>query len=296
MARALAERGLLRAEIASDVAIGTGAGAFPDTVQDIVRARIDHLGESVKRTVQTAAVIGREFGLRLLARLSEAPESVPADLAVLRRLELIHEVGVFPEPHYRFKHAVIQDVAYQELLGSRRQRLHAAIGETIEELYADRVDEQAAIIAHHYGRSAHQDRATRWALVAGDRAVRLHARAEATSYYDDAFRMAEALPDAPEARRLRIDATVKLATVGVTRQDLDRDRASLERARALADALADEPRLAQVLYWLGRTHYVSGSTATAVDCAERSLGIADRLGDEALAAPPVNLLGRAYSR
>ena len=296
MTRALTERGLLGAESAGGPGSGEADGAFPDTMQDIIRARIDRLGESVKRTVQTAAVIGREFGVRLLTRLSDAPAAIPADIETLKRLELVHETRVFPEPEYRFKHAVVQDVAYHSLLGPRRQRLHAAIGESIEELSAERMEEQAAIIAYHYARSAHQDRATRYALVAGDRAVRLHARAEATSYYDQAFKMAWALPDSPEAQRWQIDATLKLATVGVTRQDLDRDLASLERARALAETLNDEPRLAQVLYWLGRIHYVVGSTATAVGCAEQSLGIADRLGDEALAAPPVNLLGRAYSR
>ena len=103
------------------------------------------------------------------------------------------------------------------------------------------MEEQAAIIAYHYARSAHQDRATRYALVAGDRAVRLHARAEATSYYDQAFKMAWALPDSPEAQRWQIDATLKLATVGVTRQDLDRDLASLERARALAETWMTSP-------------------------------------------------------
>jgi predicted ATPase len=119
----------------------------PTTVQDIMRARIDRLEEPVKRTVQTAAVIGREFGLRLLTRLSDMATEVENYLETLKHQELIHETRFFPELEYIFKHAVVQDVAYQSLLMQRRQQLHGAIGRAIEDVYADRVEEHAAIPA-----------------------------------------------------------------------------------------------------------------------------------------------------
>jgi len=103
------------------------------------------------------------------------------------------------------------------------------------------------------------------------------------------------LPASPEAQRLQIDAILKLAAVSTSREDMERDQAQLAQAHTLAEALGDEPRLSQVLYWQGRLAYVRGDLQTAITYAEQSLSIADRLEDETLSAPPVNLLGRSYA-
>ena len=291
--QALMERGLLTHENGGITWTSDAAVAFPDTIQDIMRARIDRLQEPVKRTVQTAAVIGREFALRLLTRISERPNEVPRDLGTLTQAELVHEARLFPELAYRFKHAVIQDVAYESLLVQRRQALHGAIGQVIEELWDDHLEEQASVLTYHYSRSLHPDKAVAYALLAGDRAARLYARTEATTYYIQALTIARALAPSPETHRAQIDAIVKLAAVGMTGQDIERDRHHLEQAHALAEALADEHRLTQVLYWQGRIQYVRGDYRAAMAFAEQSLTIADRLGDESLSAPSVNLLGRS---
>lgn len=293
--RSLREGGFVQQGNGGVVFSKGAAVEFPGTVQDIIRARLDRLDGPVKRTIQTAAVIGREFGLTVLSRVSEAAQQVPDYLEILKRLELVHETRFVPELEYIFKHAVIQDVAYQTLLTQRRKDLHGAIARAIEDLYADRLEEQAPILAYHYARSERQDRAVQYALLAGDRAARLYANPEAIAYYEKALAAARALPASPDARRAVIDGTLKLAAVGVTRQDvIERDRANLESARALAEELHDEPRLAGVLYWLGRIAYVLWQPATAIDYARQSLEIAERLGDEGLAAPPVNLMGRIY--
>jgi predicted ATPase len=290
----LLERGLLVWHHGGLCWTGDAVVEFPTTIQDIIRARLDRLEEPVKRTVQTAAVIGREFGQRLLTRLSDMAAQVQLYLETLKHLELIHEKRFFPELEYIFKHAVIQDVAYQSLLVRRRQELHGAIGRAIEELYAERLEEQAAILAYHYTRSEQQEKAMTYALLAGDWAARLYAHAEATTYYAQALTIARALPASPEAQRAQVDAILKLATVGMSQQDSERDQQQLEQARALAEALHDDLRLAQVLYWLGRIHYVLGDFQAAIVYARQSLALADRLGDDTLAAPPVHLMGRIY--
>jgi class 3 adenylate cyclase/tetratricopeptide (TPR) repeat protein len=290
----LLERGILVLRHDSLYWAGDAVVEFPVTVQDIMRARIDRLEEPVKRMVQMAAVIGREFGLRLLTQLSDVAAKVELYLDMLKHQEFIHEKRVFPELEYIFKHAVIQEVAYQSLLTPRRQQLHGAIGRAIEELDADRVEEHAAILAYHYARSEQREKAVAHSLRAGDRATRLYAHAEATTHYMQALLLARALPASPEAQRAQIDAILKLAAVGATRQDMERDRKNLEQARALAAALGDDARLAQVLYWLGRLAYVRGEYPAALTCVEQSLAIADQLDDDALSAPPVNLMGRVY--
>jgi tetratricopeptide (TPR) repeat protein len=196
---------------------------------------------------------------------------------------------------YIFKHAVTQEVVYETLLVQRRKELHRRIGQAIEALYAGRLEEQAAILAYHYTRGDHRDKTVEYTVLAGDRAGRLYANADARSYYQQALTVVRAHPAPAGGDPAEIDIAVKLAGVGITRPDIEQDLANLERARGLAEALDDAPRLARVLYWLGRLHYMLGAShEAAIKYATRSLEIADRLGDESLAAPSVNLIGRVY--
>ena len=112
---------------------------MPDTVQDVLIARIDRLAEDSRRAIQVASVIGREFALRLLARITDAGDRIRGQVEELRSLELIYEKALHPELAYMFKHALTHDVAYESVDADRRRRLHVAIGRAIEELYADRL-------------------------------------------------------------------------------------------------------------------------------------------------------------
>lgn len=289
--RALVERNFVIHQPARLQLASTAEVEFPSTVQGIIQARIDALGEPVKQTVQIAAVIGREFDLPLVTATSDTAAEVPGHIETLKRVELVQQTRLLPNLEYRFKHAVIQGVAYRSLLGARRQALHGAIGRSMEHLGREA---QAGILAHHYSLSDQREKAVRYALLAGDQAARLYANSEAAAHYDQALDLAKSLPASPELERAQIDAALKRAGVGTTREALEADERNLEEARVLADALGDEPRMASVLYWLGRLAYVRGMFAEATDYAERSLAIADRLDDESLAAPPVNLMGRRY--
>ncbi len=291
----LLERDVLVREEGSMRWAGNVTVEVPASVQDIIRARIDRLEEPVKRIVQAAAVIGREFGFRLLARISEMAGEAQRYLDTLKHLELIHEKTFFPELEYIFKHALTQDVAYQTLLSHRRRELHGKVGRAIEELHTDRLEEQAGIIAYHYARSDNQAKAIEYALLAGDRAARLYANAEARSYYDQALELTRELPASAESQRTQIDVILKLAGVALTRDHFQQDLINLEHARALALALGDEPRTARVLYWIARTHYVRGQLGSAVELSERSLALAESLQDESLIVWPSNLLGRIYT-
>jgi class 3 adenylate cyclase/tetratricopeptide (TPR) repeat protein len=292
--RALDERRLLVRDNGTIRLAGPTQIEFPATIQDIIQARVDRLDDPVKQTIQIAAVIGREFDLRLLSRLTPAPVDVPAHLEILKRLDLVHEARFFPKLEYRFKHAVIQDVVYRSLLGSRRQALHGAVARTIDEPHGELGEEQPAVLAHHYALSEDARRAVPFALAAGDRAARLHANTEAATYYDQALALTRPFAATPDLQRAQIDAALKRASVSGTPEAFARDQTNLEQARTLAASLADEPRMAKVLYWLGRLAYVRGAFQVAAEYAEQSLAIADRLHDEALAALPVNLVGRCY--
>ena len=295
MTKAILESGVLRDTGARyELTRPMETVTIPITLHDSLMARLDQQAMA-KNLAQLGAVIGRQFSYELIKALSGYDEGrLHRELTQLVNAELLYQRGRPPYTTYRFKHALIQDVAYESLLRRRRQALHGAIAQAIETFEAEQLGEQAGILAYHYSRSAYQDKAVTYALLAGEQAVRLHARAEATIYYDQALTLARALPVSPEVQRIQIDTALKHAAVGTTREDLDRDQENLEQARALAEALQDEPRLAQVLYWLGRVHYVRAELPTVIAYAQQSLTIADRLADDTLAAPPVNLMGRVY--
>jgi class 3 adenylate cyclase/tetratricopeptide (TPR) repeat protein len=289
--RSLTERG----------AVGAGAGTrdgeaaqgdFPSTVQDILRARIDELATLIKRSVQAAAAIGQVFGVRLLAQLPDVGEDLEETLDVATRMGLIQEHRFFPEIEYAFKHAIVQEVAYQSLLAPRRRELHGQIGRAMEHAWHDRIDEYLPVIAYHFSRSDDTEKAFTYSMRAGDRAERLYARAEATTHYLAALATARSFADPKRSQESQVDAIVKLAAAAHTREHMDRDAHNLEQGQAMAEALADGRRLAQVLYWRGRLHYARSNFGDALECAQRSIALADELGDESLAAPAVNLVAR----
>src|SRR5262245_6380441 len=156
----------------------------PDTIQGIIMARLDRLGDDGKRTVQMASVIGRQFLVRLLARIAGLSHRLEGLLREWQALEIIYEQGLVPEPAYIFKHAVIQDVAYQRLLIQRRKDLHRAVGEAIEELYQDRLEEHCAELAHHFTQGEVWDKAFTYCRQAGEQALTRSAYREAVGSFE----------------------------------------------------------------------------------------------------------------
>jgi tetratricopeptide (TPR) repeat protein len=136
---------------------------IPASVQAVLAARIDRLAESEKALLQTAAVIGSEFSASLLERASQMPADAIADtLRPLVQAEFLHETALYPEPEYAFKHPLTQDVAYRSLLRERRVAVHRRVAEGLAELRAGELDEQAALIAHHWEQAEESFEAARW--------------------------------------------------------------------------------------------------------------------------------------
>ena len=124
--------------------------AIPDTIQGVLMARIDRLPEEHKRLLQTASVLGRAFSPRLLEAMWEGTGSLHPLLAALQRLEFLYERTGADEPLFVFKHALTQEVAYESLLTTRRQVLHAAAGHALERLSQEWLAEGSEALAHHF--------------------------------------------------------------------------------------------------------------------------------------------------
>jgi tetratricopeptide (TPR) repeat protein len=264
------------------MAKAAGELAIPETIQGIIMARLDRLGEDGKRAVQLASVIGRQFLARLLERVAGLTGKLEGLLHELKSLEVIYEQGLIPEPAYIFKHAVIQDVAYNSLLIQRRKELHRAVGAAIEERYRDRLAEHHAELAYHFTRGEDWAKAMQYSTLAGDESAHSFANTEAIEHYTYAINAASKLPVIPpnavgdlHARRGAV-----LSVVGRHQEALDDYARALECARSASDR-AQECRL---LFLFGRAQFNAHQIASMLDTVDRSGTLARELADDTVLA------------
>ena len=174
--------------------------AIPTTLQALFTARLDALDERGKHTLQLASVIGASFSEPVLRAVS-GDEDLSASLRTLERLGLIGETARTPERVYAFRHSLTQDATYGTILLRRRRELHGRVGEVFEELYANRIEEFAPLLARHFREAGDDERTLRYATLAADAAGRLYAHAEAASHSTSAIEAARRLGRTDEARQ-----------------------------------------------------------------------------------------------
>jgi class 3 adenylate cyclase/tetratricopeptide (TPR) repeat protein len=257
----------------------------PDTIQDVIMARIDRLEDAPKKTLQLASVIGREFTRRLLDRIGDIRGQTEGLLRELKAIELIYEKALFPELAYMFKHALTHDVAYNSLLVQRRRELHGVIGLAIEDLYAERPAEHYEVLAHHFVRAEDWSRAFDYLLKAAEKSAKAFANREAIGFYDQALEVAARLGDAVNATTLmRIHQAQ--ADLYLLVSDFPRARAEGERRLVLARQLGDQVTEAAALAGMGMASLWNHDFDRAVDETSRAIDLA-----EAVDATPVVAIG-----
>jgi len=216
--------------------------AIPDTLRGVLAARIDRLPAEAKATLQRAAVVGRFFTHRVLVALSDQGAEVDRAIAPLLRAELIREWARLPERQYVFKHALTRDAAYASLLGETRRTLHARVARHLEEVAADKLDEHAPLLAHHWTQAEDWERALHHTLRAAERARGLYARPEAIAQHWAALDLIARLPARPERPRTYVEVVLELISLpGWAKNAEEREGglAHLVEARHGAEALGD---------------------------------------------------------
>ena len=137
--------------------------AIPGTVQAVIAARIDRLPEVAKQVLQTAAVIGKEFSAGLLRQITHlSDDELAAALRAVTQAELVVDSALYPEALYGFKHPLTQEVAYRSQLAEQRRRVHADVARAVAAVDAARLDEQAALLAHHWEAAGEWTEAAGW--------------------------------------------------------------------------------------------------------------------------------------
>jgi class 3 adenylate cyclase/ABC-type transport system involved in cytochrome c biogenesis ATPase subunit len=199
--------------------------AIPATLHDSLMARLDRLA-AVKEIGQVGAAIGREFSYSLLRALVERDETALKNaLAQLEDAELVFHRGDPPEAIYSFKHALVQEAAYENMLKSRRQVLHLRIAETLRDRFQTTAEAQPEVVAHHFTQAGLSEPAIEWWVKAGDRALDRSANNEAIAHLEKAISLAEGLADGPAQRllRLRLQTTVRSCITSWSRAQPARD-------------------------------------------------------------------------
>jgi class 3 adenylate cyclase len=193
--RDLLERGALEREN-GHVAL-VGEASIPEALQGTLQARLDRLDAEARELITTAAVIGRSFGLPLLERLLPRTRLLPT-LSELQWLQLVVEDRSLPSPEYRFRHGLVQEVAYGTLVEARRRELHLRVGNALLELHGDSPAEVYGLLARHFAEADEPERAAEYLLKAGDAARAAYADDEAIGVYRRALGFMERTGD--EAR------------------------------------------------------------------------------------------------
>lgn len=222
-----------------------------------------------------------------------------AALTDMEQAELLRRLTE-PEQAYIFKHALVQETAYASLTKRERKRLHRAVAETLEQTWRDRPDEIAARLAQHYAKAGDDRKTFEYATLAGDRAARQFAYAEARVHYASALEALRRLPDDQEHQVARVDTVIKQVSVSLRAVGPAETLERLVEAEALARAFAsradatraDRVRLAQVRYWQGHAHIHHNDPRAAIEAMLQVLEVAREVDDPHLRAVPASVIGR----
>jgi class 3 adenylate cyclase/tetratricopeptide (TPR) repeat protein len=276
------------------VAVEGDGTAVPHTVAEVLAARIDRLTEGQKRTLQSAAVLGRGFTLSLLESLLPERAEPGTDLAELKRLEFLYERRSTEEKTFVFKHALTQEVAYEGLLEARRRELHACAGRAIESASADAPDEQYELLAHHYSQSDDPAKAVEYLTLANRKAAARNAMEEAVGYFYAALAAFEQLPNSYENRRRRATLVLDQMTEF---HFLHRHREYwklLLQVEPLVRELDDELVTGSLLARLGHRESVFADYPRADETMRHALEICESSGNDDDAASTCAFLGWNY--
>jgi len=211
----------------------------PDTIQGIIAARMDRIEDNLKRIMQAASVIGREFAYRILQSIMGMSEELKASLLNLQGLEFIYEKQLFPDLEYIFKHALTQEVAYSSLLLKRRKEIHEKIGQAIEELYSERLEEYYELLGYHYTRSENREKAIEYLHLSNQKAAKAYAIEAARAHFDDAMRLLDAIPDSEANRERRVSLLINQAVVFEQLNELQEYYEILRRYETMAVGLGN---------------------------------------------------------
>lgn len=267
--------------------------AIPDTLHDSLMARLDRL-DTAKAVAHYAAVIGRQCSFALLQAVSQLDEAtLQRDLQRLIEAELVFQRGLLPQATYTFKHALIQEAAYQSLLRSTRKHYHERITQVLVAQFPEMVETQPEVLAHHYAEAGLYEQAIPYWQQAGQRAFERSANLESISHLTKGLELITVLPDSPERARYELGLQIIFGAA----MQVTRGYAALEveqihqRTYKLCQQVGEALQLFWTLEGLWAFYFLRANLQTALDLGEQLLSLAQRADDPFLSLQVDHRLG-----
>jgi class 3 adenylate cyclase/predicted ATPase len=266
---------------------------IPATLQDSLMARLDRL-VSAKGIAQLAAVIGRQFSYALLQAVSQLDEAtLQRELGRLVEAELVYQRGMPPQAVYTFKHALIQDAAYESLLKSTRQQYHQRIALVLEAQFAETAEAQPELLAHHATEAGLNAQAVSYWHKAGQRASERSAHVEAIAHLRQGLALLQTLPETPQRLQREVDMLIALgaslnATKSIAAPEVEQ---TYIRAHLLCQHLEEPQQLFPVLRGLWNHYNIRAELQTAHQLGEQLLTLAQQVQDPGMLIAAHRALG-----
>lgn len=254
---------------------------IPETIQLVIAARLDRLGESLRDVLQMASVIGRTFYKSILSEIHEDREHLKKYLATLEEFEFILELmsaASSPEDsEYMFKHPLIQQVTYSTLIESRRKKLHRIVAGAMVELYKDRIEDFVGLVAQQYAASDDYDSAVLWLQKAGKKAKAAYANEDALGYYRAIIRIA----DQGFCKNLNA-LTAAYESMGDVYKTLGKNDDSIENYTRILEITDDVLIHARIIRKIGDTYQKQSMYSQALGHLHQSKAKLDELDEAGL--------------
>ena len=253
----------------------------PGTVKAVLAARIDRLRERDKQVLQAASVIGKEFPEPILAAVLEWPEGELGEaLQELKNGEFLYEQSLYPVTEYAFKHPLTQEVARGSQLQERRAQTHAKVAGAIEAAQPERLNENAALLAHHYEEAGQLDQAARYHRLAALWLLKSDA-SESRAHWHHLLELLGSMPETPEWQRIEVEAIDRLLSNDWRFGNVgDGERKLAERGLALAEQLGDHDAQSSITWGYGISLSCDGQFEAAEASARRAIELARELNVE----------------
>jgi class 3 adenylate cyclase len=297
LTKAVIEAGIAHADQGAAVSAPASMPAVPATLQASLIARLDRLGAPVNEIAETAAVIGREFSYELIEAVAQkSAEELEAALASLVGAGLVWCRGTPPQATYLFKHALVRDAAYERLLRSRRQSLHARIALVLEERFLEIVEQKPELLALQWTEAGVLKPAIAYwgkaAILSRQRGAPMEAIAQARK----GLSLLGGIEEGPERSRteLELQGTLAWATFHGKGESAPETGPVLTRCRSLCEELGERARLGAILYVQASHQLACAQFRAGRQTAEEMLRVAIECNDFGLVTMAHEVLGRLF--
>jgi len=269
--------------------------SIPSTLQALLTTRLDRLG-SAKEVAQVAAVLGSQFDYPLIRAVAgHGDAALTESLERLAEADLINVQGMPPESSYRFKHALMQDAAYETMLKSRRRELHSVVARVLSDEFKHIAEAQPELLAYHLTQAGAMKEAIGYWQRAGQQAVERSANIEAIAHFSHGLELVKLLPEGAQRDQLELDLRVALgvplsASRGYSAPEVEQ---TYSRARELSEKVGGSPQFANIVWGLWVGYLTGGPIGAALEIAEQYRAIAERSQDSGHLLEMCQVLGIA---